>query len=623
MSTCPYNSIVYNTFPKNLLKPPISRDIDCDPTLSRDTILYDSLLLNYLMRLRRIRIKNFRSIFTDDDKGYEDLTMELSPDGNYIVGPNNVGKSNILRALRLALRPESAPEYKPDLDQPKQMDWAYPTITLDFKMERQRSPYKTLLKYVENYERSIVGEDAETFAENDRVRFYVQYGVEEDSRDERFQAKGEGAIKGDEELLEEALEQFHETVRLVDIESGEDLDSLLQRGFNELFTRVLSERFRDEISEAEELRDNYIDYLSEDVLGEVDEYITEELGRHLSGINDVEFEPNLKAVDEALADLSIEMNDSVHTPLSSKGTGVRSALIQMIMAFIADASRRSIIFAVEEPEAFLHPERHEELGHNLESFTSQSDISLLVTTHSPFILTNNTSAAVFTASKTGDGRTQVKTERVRQLAINNAKNLLTGADNIPETTDIIDSINDECNGILVVEGWTDKSFLETAAEVSGLDSPLRDLHIIDSEGANEAMKDAVVMKSVYGDEKPVFALLDDDEHGKSAYSTLTSKLGFQSGSEVLTYREWQPRKGADVEAEDLFSTSIIDAFIDKYGESAIDGWKKRNDGRKHIEISSSAKGDFATWVGENADQDDCEMWIGCIQDIRNGMGLDN
>ncbi|RQH01813.1 ATP-dependent nuclease [Natrarchaeobius oligotrophus] len=575
------------------------------------------------MRLRRIRIKNFRSIYTDDDKGYEDLTMELSPDGNYIVGPNNVGKSNILRALRLALRPESAPEYEPDLDQPKQMDWAYPTITLDFKMERQRGPYKTLLRYVEEYERSIVGEDAETFAENDRVRFYVQYGVEENSRDERFQAKGEGAIKGDEDLLEKALVQFHETVRLVDIESGEDLDSLLQRGFNELFTRVLSERFRSEISEAERLRGDYINFLSEDVLGEVDEYITEELGRHLSGIDKVEFEPNLKAVDEALADLSIEMDDSVHTPLSSKGTGVRSALIQMIMAFIADASRRSIIFAVEEPEAFLHPERHEQLGHNLESFTTQSDISLLVTTHSPFILTNNTNAAVFTASKTGDGRTQVKTERVRQLAINNAKKLLTGADDVPDTTDVIDSINDECRGILIVEGWTDKSFLETAAEVSSLDSPLRDLHILDSGGASEAMKDAVVMKSIYGNEKAVCALLDDDEHGKSAYSTLTDKLGFQGNSEVFTYRKWQPRKGADVEAEDLFSTNIVDEFIAAYGDSAVDGWKKRGNGRKHVEISSSAKVDFANWVSENADQEDCDRWINCIQDIRDGMNLNN
>lgn len=574
------------------------------------------------MRLRRIRIKNFRSIYTDDNKGYEDLIMHLSPDGNYIVGPNNVGKSNILRAIRLALRPESAPEYNPELDQPKQMRWARPTITLDFKMERQRSRYKTLLKYVDEYERSIVGEEAETFAENKTVRFYVKYS-KKGGREERFQAKGEGAIKGDEDLLERALNQFHETIRLVDIESGEDLDSLLQRGFNELFAQVLSERFRGEITEAEQLREEYIEFLSNDVLGEVDEYITEEMGDRLSGINNVEFTPNVESVDKSLADLSIEMSDSVDTPLSSKGTGVRSALIQMIMTFIADASRRAIIFAVEEPEAFLHPEKHEELGQNLESFTTQSDISLLVTTHSPFILTNNTNASVFTVSKTGDGRTQIKTEQVRQLAINNSKKLLTGADEIPDAGDIVDSVRDDASAILVVEGWTDKSFLETAAELSDLDSPLRNLHIIDSEGANEAMKDAVVLKSVFGDEKSIFVLLDDDDHGRSAKSTLTDKLGFQGTEEVLTYREWQPRKGTDVEAEDLFSTDLIEKFIEEYGDSAIKGWKKRSgdENRKHIDINTSAKRDFAHWVGKNANKEDCTRWIKCIKDVQNNTNL--
>lgn len=586
-------------------------------------MLYNVYSIYNLMRLKRIRIKNLRSIFTDDDQGYEDLTMNLSSEGSYIVGPNNVGKSNILRALRLALRPESAPEYDPQLDQPKQKQWARPTITLDFKMERKRGPYETLLNYAEKYERSIVGNTAETFAENDKVRFYVQYGVEEDSRDERIQAKGKGAIKGDEEKLEQALEQFHDTVRLVDIESGEDLDSLLQRGFNQLFARVLSERFRDEIDEAEQLRNDYSSFLSEDILGEVDDYITDELGNHLTGIDQVDITPNLKQVNSALADLSIEMSDSVQTPLSAKGTGVRSALIQMIMAFIAKSSRRSIIFAIEEPEAFLHPARHEELAKNLESFTSKSDISLLVTTHSPFILTNNTDATVFTASKTSDGRTMVNTERVRQLAINNAKKLLTGADNIPNVTDTIESVGDECDGILVVEGMTDKSFLETAADVSNLDSPLENIHIICSGGANEVIKDSVVMRSVYGENKSVFALLDDDTHGKNAYSTLTGKLGFQSGGEVLTYREWQHRKGADVEAEDLFSEDIVEDFIDTYGKSALEGWNRRNDGGRHVDISSSAKEEFTTYIGKNATKEDCEKWIECIKDIRGSMEIDN
>lgn len=576
------------------------------------------LEIQSFMRLHRVRIKNFRSIFKDEDEGDMELEIELSPDGNYIVGPNNVGKSNVFRALRLALEPESV-EYDPKLDQPKQMRYAYPTITLDFQMERQRSPYKTLLRYVEEYERSIVGEEGETFAEDGKLRFYVQYRVEKDSRTEMFQAKGEGAIRGDEELLERALDKFHETIRLVDIESGEDLDSLLQRGFKELFARVLSERYRAEIENAEELREGYLEFLSEDILGEVDNYISEELSQHLGSVTNVNFSPNIQSINGALSNIHIEMNDSVSTPLAAKGTGVRSMLIQMIMAFIADASRRAIIFAIEEPEAFLHPEKHAELGSNLESFTDQSDISVLITTHSPFILTNNTSANVFTATKNADGRTTIKTEQVRQLAINNAKKLLTGANQVPSASEAIDSVPENSTGIVVVEGWTDKSFFETAALIHDDEDPLEDVFILDSDGASDALKHGVVMNEVFGNEKSVVIMLDADEPGKSAYNTLTSKLGYRGGEEVFLYREWRREHNVPVEAEDLFSQDLVEGFIENQGEDVIDGWRERSTGHRHYDIKESAKQDFAEYVAENADSESCSRWLDCMDEVRSAM----
>lgn len=574
------------------------------------------------MRLRRIRIKNFRSIYNEESS--DEVVMNLSSSGNYIVGPNNVGKSNIFRALRLALRPNIGRDYNPELDQPKQMAWARPTITLDFKMERRRGPYKTLLKYTEDYERSILDEGEETFAENNIVRFYVQYGVDEDSRNEKFQAKGAGTIKGDEELLNRALEQFHDVVRLVDIESGEDLDSLLQRGFNELFTQVLSEGYSEEIEEAEQKRNEYYNFVKSGILTEIDDYIEDELSAHVSGINNVDFSPTIKTIEEAIGNVNIDLDDTVDTPLSAKGTGVRSLLIQMVMAFIADASRRSIVFAVEEPEAFLHPERHADLGRNLESFTRQSDISLLMTTHSPFILTNNTDAEVFTVKKDSAGKTIVQQEVAKELAIRNARRLLTGDESIPTGPDIIDSVSEDAEGILVLEGWTDKSYIETASQYHPESSPLESIHLRASEGATNAMKNAVVLKTVYGDDKSVYALLDDDDHGKSAYDILTGKLKFQGGEDVDTYREWQPRKGRDVEAEDLFSESLISQFIDTFGDDVIDGYLERTgDGGKHVEISHGSKHDFAQWVNENAEEEDCATWVELIDDIRDKMDIDS
>lgn len=52
------------------------------------------------MKLKRIDIKRFRSI--------NDLKLEIDLNNNFIsiCGPNNVGKTNVLRALNLFFNPD-------------------------------------------------------------------------------------------------------------------------------------------------------------------------------------------------------------------------------------------------------------------------------------------------------------------------------------------------------------------------------------------------------------------------------------------------------------------------------------------------------------------------------------
>jgi len=547
--------------------------------------------------------------------------MDLSPQGNYIVGPNNVGKSNIVRALQLALRPEGQRAYNPETDIPKQKHWAYPTITLDFEMQRRRSPYKTLLRYVDEYERSVADSNATTFADQELVRYHVQYSTEKDSRQELFLANGAGSRRGDEELLSKALNQFHDVVRLVDIQSGEDLESLLQRGFNELFTQVLSERFKNDIDEARGKRRTFEKYLEEELLGRVGDYIASELPDHVPEVEDVSLSPSLDSIEGALGDVEIQMGDTVTTNLDAKGTGVRSAVIQMFMSFIADSSRRAIVFAIEEPEAFLHPQRHSSLGSELESFTSQSDISVLMTTHSPFILTQDSNAGVFTVSKNAKGRTIIESDSSRQNTIRRANKLLTGTEAVPTALDIIDSIPPETEAIIIVEGLTDKTFLQKAAERYSESDLVGSLHIVPSEGATSAAKNAVVLNEIFEGEKEVHVLLDDDDLGNVGYKLLTDRLNFQGKNDVSKYSRWRPKKGRDVEAEDLFPDQLIEKFIDEKGEDVIEGYGERHDGTKHYEICSSAKGTFAQWIEENAKKPDCELWIQVLKDIRDECNI--
>ena len=61
------------------------------------------------MKLTHIRIKDFRSFAGEHE-------FDVSSGVNYFVGPNNCGKSNLVRALELALDPDT--HYTPDLDRP-------------------------------------------------------------------------------------------------------------------------------------------------------------------------------------------------------------------------------------------------------------------------------------------------------------------------------------------------------------------------------------------------------------------------------------------------------------------------------------------------------------------------
>jgi hypothetical protein len=61
------------------------------------------------MKLERVRIRALRSISGEAE-------LEFGEGVNYIVGPNNSGKSNLLRALELALDGEV--EYDTYRDQP-------------------------------------------------------------------------------------------------------------------------------------------------------------------------------------------------------------------------------------------------------------------------------------------------------------------------------------------------------------------------------------------------------------------------------------------------------------------------------------------------------------------------
>ncbi len=103
--------------------------------------------------------------------------------------------------------------------------------------------------------------------------------------------------------------------------------------------------------------------------------------------------PNIAKLFELGTELNID--DGVKTGAESKGNGLQRAIIFSLLKIIADhnktnteseittrASSESRIYAVEEAELYLHPQKQREFYSNLKSISEDNNSQVILTTHS-------------------------------------------------------------------------------------------------------------------------------------------------------------------------------------------------------------------------------------------------
>jgi len=228
------------------------------------------------MHLKSIEIRNFRSLYEEGDGAFEvDLTDGL----NVIVGRNNCGKSNILRAVALAMDPEFPFDKACDL--PAQKLWAWPTVTLGFAVPGRTGPEKTLLKYASAYERSVKkGARMRTYADDNEVHLQVQYSGSGDGyrRTERIKIRGVGGRQGPADEREKVLRQLRSVVHFVLLESGQSLEAMLEGRFREILHSVIRDHLRGELDQARIDRADYVRKLQDELLAPLRDQVTSQLG---------------------------------------------------------------------------------------------------------------------------------------------------------------------------------------------------------------------------------------------------------------------------------------------------------------------------------------------------------
>ncbi|MFE5670931.1 ATP-dependent endonuclease [Agromyces sp. NPDC056523] len=543
------------------------------------------------MKLTHVRIKDFRSFTGEHD-------FEVSSGVNYFVGPNNYGKSNLIRSLELALDPDS--QYVPDRDRPAKLSPAggaprKTRITLRFSVGSS-GPEKTLLARAEAYEQKLRGGRAArsgtnaTFAADGEVHFVTEFGSS-GARVTSFQAKAEGARSLKEDSAEhiDLLKQFRSVVRFAVVHSGEDLESLLKGKFTEILQLVISDHLNDEMSKAEKAREDYLSALQAQLLEPLRHKIEGRVHGMFPEISVANLVPSVPTVSETLSSVDVRLGDTVTlTGLADKGTGVRGAVLVSMLQYLAEQSRRSLVLAVEEPEAFLHPAAQEATRGHLEDLASRADVSLIVTTHSPYVISHEQSALVTELRKNSEGIT----EKAASLSGNESRAELLGSlyrdAGLAHLLERALEIPSDAAAVVVTEGYTDGLFLQACCKASGRDELLEGLHFVPAHGASKVVPQAILAAA--GTTLPVIAVLDHDDNGRAAADKLKS-FNWEPTKRILSLSKWPGKcsRGHDVEIEDLLPPGVVNAIVSEVGEDAAVDAKVRCGAGWHLSLSNRWK----------------------------------
>ncbi len=526
------------------------------------------------MKLISVELSTYRSFRTKQELAVDEgLTC--------IVGPNNSGKSNLLRALELVLATgvdDSGEPVRGEFDRSKDIP-QFPSrvlprvarVSVTFQStarpeDKQPSQERSLLRRALDYERATnptlkplsanagkgLVEVSATFSVRDQGATVVRHdylrvpGVAKSpaSRNSPFPEPGS-------KVHDQFFREFHNAVRLVTIRSGEALESVLQGPFREVLEGVIRDHLTHELTTAREARETYTAHLRDTLLAPLADQITQTTGNMFPEVSRADLLPAVPQLQETLSSMGVTLSDAITSDLRSKGTGLRAGVLIAIMRYLADQSRRSLVLAIEEPESFLHPGAQEDLRSALVGLAGARDTTVLITTHSPFMLANsesNEAGRTVGVVKAADGTSSLDTRRDVDHAAalfhdGGVSFLLRTARGVPRTAKLV----------LITEGVTDIRYFQIAARKAGRQDLIDSVHMLPAGGATKLPALAVLTAAATA--KPVVCLVDSDEMGQKAARILE---GFHQQPNRVTLKiGGAPGRGMNpVVGEDLWPEGL-------------------------------------------------------------------
>lgn len=444
-----------------------------------------------MIKITYIEIHRFRSLM--------DLELDFDEDYNLVTicGKNNVGKTNVLRAVNLFFNQD---DYEPQVDMPVFKSATggsaiHPKITIRFFDD------KSLLFYEieKNWKDWNAGK------------------ISAKGKKQRRSERNWTNLKGEEclEFLGKIKFYFLEAANMIIPDMINEIsDNMLTSEFNK-------SRFSQSKKELKMAYDKYVDGLQL-VLDEFAYSISETFKMFKENWNVKFIVPKRSNSFRELIseDVELTINDQGSLGIEDKGSGLQrlASILLQIETAIRGKKGDTIIFCVDEPDIFLHEGMQKKLKEFFD--LKAKDMQIIYTSHSKiFINTFNMKNVILLDAII---HTKSSVRKKRDINVIETKKVdITNEDGYAVICENLGIEKSEYNILerknILVEGNCDKKYLEGLMRYFGLKVP----NIISVNGANNIVKYLEFYESYYKNIDnyipQIKVIYDNDSAGRDAY----------------------------------------------------------------------------------------------------------
>jgi putative ATP-dependent endonuclease of OLD family len=320
------------------------------------------------VRVTRVEIERFL--------GFKSLQIDIDRTLQLIAGPNNAGKSSLIRLIETFF------------SNPTGDDLMKLFPLHDYYAALGPRTLSSIQLWFENFD----AEEQETFSSvirgDGKMSIALRCGR---SGSVTYRASRKASAEDSQQLYQEVLDRFH-FVKIPSVRVGGAGDRNEPESLERLLDTLEAILVRTGSSRSTSLQQEFASRISpvEALVGGV---LNDSAAAIKADLPFQEQDVTFKLPDPRFAlrgmleAAIIESQGDVDVPVAQRGTGFQSALVLGILRYVASREAQSggnVLFAIEEPEAFLHPQTQRAMAKIIRGISQ--DAQVLVTTHSSVLV---------------------------------------------------------------------------------------------------------------------------------------------------------------------------------------------------------------------------------------------